>query len=389
MGEILLHILFIANCVSLYGANRSMLDLAVELRRLGQDVFFFFPQQENGEERHKMKQELIKNGFAYVFLNYFSSVHSSDEKNIIRRRLRKEINQRCLLKMKDYVQRWKIDIIHTNSLTHTIGLSLSRQLNKPHVWHIREALQKDYDLYFDNLWDYWYGLKRTEQIICISNFIKKTHKKMLTGTKTSVLYNGFNIENYLLEEAYDKEIETFTIIICGVIRKEKGQLDAVKAIEYLIRKYKVKNIHLQIVGDGFGNYYDEINKFIKIYDLGQYIDILPFQKNLRELRKNADIALMCSESEAFGRVTIESMLSENVVIGADSGGTAEIIEDGVTGYLYKVNNVKDLGEKIHYVITHWKAQEKIIKSAKLYARMNYGIESYAKRMLNLYNDLLQ
>ena len=63
--------------------------------------------------------------------------------------------------------------------------------------------------------------------------------------------------------------------------------------------------------------------------------IVPFQSDLYELRKHADIALMCSRGEALGRVTVEAMLSENLVIGADSAGTKEIIQNKVTGYLYK------------------------------------------------------
>ena len=383
-----MHILFIANCESLYGANRSMIDLAVELQKLGQDVFFFFSQQGEGRDRYKLKQELGKRGFQYAFLRYCPSVHSHEENGIVNKILRKEINKRCLLKMEYYVAKWKIDIIHTNSLTHTIGALLSKKMEKPHVWHIREALQSDYDLYFDNWLQYRYELKKADKIICISDFIRNIHKKMLFGTKTITLYNGFNIKNYLLDGAYKKYKSYYTLIICGVIRKEKGQLQAVKALKHLIYKYKVKNVRLQIVGDGSGGYYEQINNFINEYKLNYYVDIIPFQDDLRELRRNADIALVCSVNEAFGRVTIESMLSENLVIGADSGGTAEIIEDGVVGYLYQRGNEDDLCKKIYNVITHWEKQEEIIQRAKEYAKINFGVTGYAKKILSLYEDLV-
>ena len=384
-----MHILFIANCESLYGANRSMIDLAIELQKLGQKIFFFFPWQGTGKNRYRLKKEFEKNGFSYACLNYCPSVHAGEKSRITNGVLHNEINQRCLGKMKEYVLRWQIDIIHTNSLTHTVGALLSRQMNKPHVWHIREALQSDYNLNYDSRLYYRYHLRRADQIICISNFIRKVHKNILSGTKTVTLYNGFNVENYLLDGAYQKNVNNYTMIICGVIRKEKGQLEAVKAMEYLINRYNVRNVRLQIVGEGFGAYTEQIQRFIKQHNLDSYIDILPFHKDLRELRKNADIALVCSENEAFGRVTIESMLSENLVIGADAGGTAEIIEDGVVGYLYKVNSAEDLSEKIYYVITHWNEQEEIIKSAKEYARTNYAVENYAKRIMSLYENLAE
>jgi glycosyltransferase involved in cell wall biosynthesis len=48
----------------------------------------------------------------------------------------------------------------------------------------------------------------------------------------------------------------------------------------------------------------------------------------------ADVALMCSRSEAMGRVTAEAMSCYRPVIGYAAGGTPELIADGTTGRLY-------------------------------------------------------
>jgi glycosyltransferase involved in cell wall biosynthesis len=47
----------------------------------------------------------------------------------------------------------------------------------------------------------------------------------------------------------------------------------------------------------------------------------------------AHVSLMCSECEAFGRVTVEAMRAGLPVCGTDSGGTPEIIDQGVNGLL--------------------------------------------------------
>ena len=82
------------------------------------------------------------------------------------------------------------------------------------------------------------------------------------------------------------------------------------------------------------------------------------------------------------------MLSENIVIGANCAGTAEIIKDGINGYLYESGNIYDLSEKIYYVIAHWNDQQKIIKNAKEYAKLNFNIESYAKKICEIYYKIL-
>lgn len=98
---------------------------------------------------------------------------------------------------------------------------------------------------------------------------------------------------------------------------------------------------------------------------------------------------MCSQNEAFGRVTVESMLSENVVIGTKSAGTAEIIEDGVNGYLYEVGNIQELSRKIYDVISHWGEQEQMVKKAKKFAKEKYDSLEYAKKILRIYMDLMR
>lgn len=75
--------------------------------------------------------------------------------------------------LQKYLSCWNIDIIHTNSFTHTIGAELAQRNNSPHVWHIREALKEDYDLLFDHINSYRKLLQETEKVICISRYVKK------------------------------------------------------------------------------------------------------------------------------------------------------------------------------------------------------------------------
>lgn len=385
----MIRVLFIANTTSLYGANRSMIELAVALQKIGLESFFFIPQDSIISQEHRLLRHKLEDyGFICAFVRYLPSIHIISENVQTKKLFREEVNERCLIKMQDYVKKWKIDIIHTNSLTHNIGALLSAKVQKPHVWHIREALKEDYGLDYDNKSLYRMCLKQTDKIICISNYVRKIHKEMLQDTNTITLYNGVDIDNYIINDSYKSSKNIYRIIICGLIRKEKGQLEAVRALERLISKYNVYNVYLQIIGDCRGEYGEEIIKFIKVNKLEEFVEIIPFQDNLRELRKAADIALMCSENEAFGRVTIESMLSENLVIGAASGGTIEIIEEGILGYLYQKGNVDNLCKKIYYAITHWREQKEIIVRAKEYAKLNFDSNIYARKIFNVYRELL-
>ena len=62
------------------------------------------------------------------------------------------------------------------------------------------------------------------------------------------------------------------------------------------------------------------------------------------------IGIVSSEYEAFGRVTIEYMLNGMIPIVSRSGANIEIVCDGVNGYLFELNDSKQLAQKIVMVI---------------------------------------
>lgn len=82
-------------------------------------------------------------------------------------------------------------------------------------------------------------------------------------------------------------------------------------------------------------------------------------------------ALVCSSSEAFGRVTLESMLSGLPVIGADTAGTGELIINGMNGLLYKNKDENDLALKIHMLLDD-SLRKRLSDAAFLYAS-NFSI----------------
>jgi glycosyltransferase involved in cell wall biosynthesis len=64
-----------------------------------------------------------------------------------------------------------------------------------------------------------------------------------------------------------------------------------------------------------------------------------------------NVLLMCSHAEAFGRVTVEALKGGRPVIGSRSGGTLELITDGVDGLLFTPGDVDDLAGAIARLAT--------------------------------------
>ena len=84
--------------------------------------------------------------------------------------------------------------------------------------------------------------------------------------------------------------------------------------------------------------------------LGDQVCFLGFIDNMIELRKNTSVEIVPSEEEAFGRVTIEAMMSQMPVIGSNSGANPELIIPEHTGLLFERGNAESLANQMQRFI---------------------------------------
>jgi len=102
-----------------------------------------------------------------------------------------------------------------------------------------------------------------------------------------------------------------------------------------------------------------------------------------------DIELVCSKSEAFGRVTIEAMMSMNPVIASDTGANPELVIENFNGLLYRQGNHHDLAGKIEILIHKRELIQQYGKNAYTYAKSKYIAENNADNIEILYQKLLK
>lgn len=138
------------------------------------------------------------------------------------------------------------------------------------------------------------------------------------------------------------------LVCVGTVREGKGQLDAVRAVKVL--KDKGKEAQLLLVGSLPDNKYEkEIRKIIREHRLN--VKLCGHRENPANYTAFADIALVCSKNEGFGRVTIEPLLLGVPVIGTNAGGTKAILGKFSKELLYEYGNAKQLAEKIESLVS--------------------------------------
>lgn len=276
------------------------------------------------------------------------------------------------MKLKDFVP----DIVHTNVITTDFGYHLARRFNCCHIWHIREFGKLDFNMDFDlgiNLTSKI--LKSANTIIANSNAVKKYYEELM-NLKITTVYNGISITPEI-HHSYEQSIYRF--IMVGRLGVEKNHKEVLQALKILIEK-GIVNFHLDIYGSG--DFEAEIINEIKKLELQDFVSLMGFHSKIDYSQYL--VGLMCSRYEAFGRVTVEYMMNGLIVVGAQSGGTVEILSEE-SGFLYKPGDYKDLSDKLKYILENTKLCYSIGVKARNRACSFFSTEEYFKNINQIYN----
>lgn len=363
------------------GAVRSLLDLANQLKQKQVEVIVVIPRHGDMEERLK------KDGIKYYCVHEYHSWYTSSAHANNHFYLKRLLNWKALIQMLYVIRKEKVDLIHVNSLTAYVAgwaASLSR---KPLVWHIREFMEEDLDISF---FDPSYSLKKlnkADQMIAISESVKQKWEKIVSAP-IAVIYNGIPVETYYVRNK-QKEKGIIRILIYGRIVPGKGQLFFFKGVNQVIKQTHSK---LECYWAGKiedQEYYEKCCRYLEEQHLKDKVSYLGEIQNMKEVLSRTDIVCVCSHKEGFGRVTVEAMLGQCLVLGADSGGTKELIQDGVTGFLYKEAALQSFVDKLTDIVEHYSAYGEIALNGQQYAKETFTIEKNADNIVHLYQRLVK
>lgn len=285
------------------------------------------------------------------------------------------------------IQKWDVDIIHTNSSTHDIGIIAAGILRKKHVWHVREVMELFYHAKYIFPKMYVKLRAKSDAVICVSEFVYNCSMERYPNKNMKMIYNPYDINYYDIKRTSFAPEKKVRILAAGHVLPIKGQIDIVYAMAVL-KERGIDFVSAMIVGGGDKEYIEKIERLIHEKKLEDFVEYRPYMSDLRELRKEHDIALSSSVEDALPRVTVEGMLGELLSIGTNSGGIVELIQEGETGLLYAPGNYVELADKIEYAVSHRSECWKMIRRAKEFAVREFELKQSGERVLQVYRDIL-
>jgi glycosyltransferase involved in cell wall biosynthesis len=373
-------ILLLSHGSNLEGAERSLLEAVQTLVNLGEDVHVVVPSA--GILVQKLREA---NATIHFLATPWWVTEFRGQSSIIER-LYEYV--KAVLKLVKILRKLKPDVVITNTVVIPCGAIASRLTNIPHVWYIREFLEEDHG------WNFEFGRQfsvycintLSQRVIANSETVRQRYSDRILPSKISVVYNAVNIgKEFSSYTPIEKHDGTFYVALVGRKSPGKGQKEAINAIEILLKAQQ--KIHLWLIGDEFENYAEELKTYVKSLEIEDTITFIPFVESPTQFMMAADVVIVCSRCEAFGRVTVEAMKLGKAVIGSNSGSMPELIRDGWNGLLYDPSSPSSLAKKIQVLSANQALRKEIETNAHQWANSKFTLKNYSSDLMNIVKEV--
>jgi glycosyltransferase involved in cell wall biosynthesis len=218
-----------------------------------------------------------------------------------------------------------------------------------------------FDRFFVKYIDYIFSVSRSNKKI-IENRYNRSVKVIPNGVDTTLFRRDLKSRE-LLREKYqlkDKKL----LVSAGRVVGWKGYQLVIEAL----KDKRLKDFNYLLIGDG--EYLNELKRLAKDLEVEDRVIFTGAVDNMELYRylSMGDIFIQPSIGhEAFGITIIEAMACNLPVVASRNGGIVDIVKDGENGYLFDIEDLDGLKEKILLTSSELKklskgARESVVKN---------------------------
>jgi glycosyltransferase involved in cell wall biosynthesis len=235
------------------------------------------------------------------------------------------------------VRRSGCDAVLSATLASPVGVIAARLARVPHSWWIMEFGDTDHGFQFDLTRPVtWRAVRLTRSNgIVMSRALEDVFRPAFGARRLELVYPAVEAPR-VCPPPHRAEEEPLRLLHLGRLVHTKGAEVSVRALGELL--HDGDRFRLRFVGPEEPSFRAEIVQLVDQLGVGHAVELSGRVPDQGAAICDSHVVLMCSRHEAFGRVTVEALKSGRPVVGTNTGGTAELIDDGVTGLLFDVES---------------------------------------------------
>jgi glycosyltransferase involved in cell wall biosynthesis len=284
----------------------------------------------------------------------------------------------------------RIDLIHAHAPLPAghIGMLLNSELGVPYVVsvHGQDVFSTEYA---GGRIGQWCGrisrrvYQASRRVICISEVVReKVLQGMAAACRTSVVYNGVDPE--LFSPGSHGTTQGLSILSVGNLLPTKGHDVLMRALAAIGPEFPT--VTLDVIG--VGPEMPRLRQLIGELGISDRVRFLRRQsrRQVAEAMRRCTIFALPSSYEGLGCVYLEAMSTGKPVIGCRGQGIAEIIRQGLNGFLVGPGNDKELALVLGMLLRDKLKRQNIGVAARDTILERLALREQAENLARIYRE---
>jgi glycosyltransferase involved in cell wall biosynthesis len=298
---------------------------------------------------------------------------------------------REVVKLARFVRRLRPDVVNPHLFRSTlVAAPLARALGVGRVvetYHGREAWRRGPlkgTFVVDRL-----VTRCVDRVIAVSaaarDFLVQT--KRIPREKVVVVPNGRDLSRFQpglegssIRSDFGLRPDQPVLGIVGRLEPQKGHALALRALRRVVDVRP--DVTLLIVGDG--SLRDSLHGLTEELGLGSHVRFVGYRSDVPSVLNSVDMLVLPSLYEGMPLTAIEAMAMARPVVATRVDGTAEVVDDGVTGRLVPVGDTEALADAILSLLMQPELAASYGSAGRQRALAHFDLSTQVARTASLY-----
>ena len=239
------------------------------------------------------------------------------------------------------------------------------------------------------------GLRLPPNFVRMKNFIYSTEFLKQSAIKAgkpvndaAVIYWGITSESYPYVRS---KKQPRRLLFAGQVVKDKGVHTAIEALHVLHTQFSMKDTTLTIAGGSvFAAQEASFRQLVATYHLESFVHFTGMlsREDLKKVYQDHDILIFPSVwEEPFGITILEAMASGLAVVGTGTGGSGEIMKDGINALLFPKEDAPACAGQLARLIGDNSLYERIRMTGRLSVEQDFEFERTIVQLENFLEKL--
>jgi glycosyltransferase involved in cell wall biosynthesis len=238
------------------------------------------------------------------------------------------------------------------------------------------------------------ALRWMDRVVCVSEAqaIKVRHTG-ISGRRVVVIPNAIDSERFRRPDPlYKERLDQFFPLPCEHIVGAAGRLSPEKGFAVLVEAAaRVLHQHPRVgfVLFGEGPLRAALSRAVADHGLENRFILAGFREDFEQYLPHFDVLVLPSFTEGLPNVVLEALAAGVPVVATDVGGTPEVVDEGVSGFLVAPGDSEALANKIVNIVTDDEVRRALGRRGKKRVQEHFTPAAQAAKYQEVFAEVIE